>query len=172
MRLSFLLLFIGFAGPGYTQQEPDVVAQREAMKKLDFLLGKWTGDASVRRGPGEPMKLRQTEEIEFRLDGLVMLVQGTGRNAEGKIAFQALATISYDERNSTYRFRSHSGGRYLDTELKVTSKGFSWGYDAGQLKVVNTMNVNEKGEWVEVTEASFGSTPPRKSVEMLLQRLP
>jgi hypothetical protein len=101
-----------------------------------------------------------------------MLVQGTGRNAEGKIVFQALATVSYDDRNSTYRFRSYSDGGYLDTELKVTSKGFSWGFDAGQLKVVNAMNVNEKGEWVEVTEAAFGSTPPRKSVEMLLRRQP
>ena len=54
----------------------------------------------------------------------------------------------------------------------VTAKGFSWDYDMGQLKVVNTMNVNEKGEWVEVTEASFGAAPPRKSVEMLLRRQP
>jgi len=56
--------------------------------------------------------------------------------------------------------------------LKVTPKGFSWGYEGGPLKVVNTMHVNAKGEWVEVTEATYGSNPPRKSVEMLLQKQP
>jgi len=29
-----------------------------------------------------------------------------------------------------------------------------------------------KGEWQEVTEATVGSAPPQRSVEMLLQHLP
>jgi hypothetical protein len=171
MRLTHVLAILGLAGCCYgQQQQPNVEVQREAMKKLDFLLGKWAGDASVSRGPGEPVKVRQTEEIEYRLDGLVMLVQGTGRNAEGKIVFQALATISYDDQTSKYRFRSHSDGAYLDTELKVTEKGFIWGFESGPLKVVNIMHVNERGHWMESTEVTFGSAPPRKSVQMLLRR--
>src|SRR6185295_14653723 len=106
MRFTLLLLFSGLGTLVWAQpQQPNTTAQREAMKKLDFLVGKWSGDASVWRGPGEPMKIRQSEEIEYRLEGLVMLVQGTGRNAEGKIVFQALATISYDEQAGTYKFR-------------------------------------------------------------------
>ena len=101
-----------------------------------------------------------------------MLVEGTGRDAKGQIVFQALATISYDETAATYRFRAHNDGRYLDTELTVTPKGFAWGYTAGPLKVSNTMRVNEKGEWAETTEAVFGSSPARKTVEMTLRRLP
>jgi hypothetical protein len=30
---------------------PDIEAQRAAMKKLDFLIGQWAGEASVLRGP-------------------------------------------------------------------------------------------------------------------------
>lgn len=153
-------------------QQPNLSAQREAMKKLDFLAGKWSGDAAVSRGPGEPMKVVQTENVQFKLDGLVMLVEGTGRDAAGKVLFQALATISYDDASSTYRFRAYNEGHFLDTELKVVPKGFEWGYTAGPLKVSNVMKINEKGEWAETTESTYGATPPRKAVEMSLRRQP
>src|SRR5437879_4956888 len=167
MRFTFLVLLFGLAGLAFGQQA-DTARQREAMKKLDFLAGKWSGDASVSRGPGAPVKVRQTEEIDYRLGGLVMLIQGTGRNPDGKIAFQALATVSYDDHAGTYRFRAYHDGNYLDTVLNVMAKGFSWAYEAGPAKVVNTMSVNENGEWVETTEVAVGANPPRKSVEMLL----
>ncbi len=32
------------------------------------------------------------------------------------------------------------------------------------------MHVNESGEWVEVTESTYGSNAPKRSVEMKLQR--
>jgi hypothetical protein len=34
------------------------------------------------------------------------------------------------------------------------------------------MRVNVKGEWEETTKTQYGATPPRKSVEMTLRRLP
>lgn len=138
------------------------------MKKLEFLTGKWSGSALVSRGPGEPMRITQSEDVQLRLDGLVMVVEGTGRDAQGKRVFGALATIAYDDATSTYRFRAHSDGHFLDTELKVEGKGFSWGFAAGPLKVLNTMHVSQDGEWIEVTESTYGSTQPRRTVEMKL----
>ena len=172
MRKTAPTLAILLAGVCTGQQQPNLAAQREAMKKLDFLAGKWQGDALITRGPGEPMKLIQTEEVQFKMDGLVMLVEGTGRNAGGEVQFRALALISYDDAASVYHFRAYNDGRYLDTELGVTPKGFSWGYTAGPVKVSNTMRVNDRGEWAETTEAVSGSAPPRKAVEMTLRRLP
>ena len=166
------LFCVSFAAVCQAQQQPNLKAQRDAMKKLEFLVGKWSGPAQVSRGPGDPIRLVQSESIQFKLDGLVMLVEGTGRGTGGQVVFQAMATISYDDSISVYHFRSHSDGRYLDTELKVTLNGFVWGYEAGPLKVTNTMRLNDKGEWAETTESAFGSNPPRKSVEMTLQRQP
>jgi hypothetical protein len=154
------------------QQQPGVAVQREAMKKLDFLVGKWSGPASVSLGPGAPIQLTQSELVQFKMDGLVLLVEGTGRDASGKIVYQALGTIAYDDAASTYRFRAYNNGHYLDTDLKVTPKGFEWGYTAGPLKVKNVMRINEKGEWAETTESAYGAAPPRKSVDMALQRQP
>jgi len=171
MRCALLPVLLG-ATLTCSGQQLNVAAQREAMKKLDFLAGKWSGDALVSRGPGEPMKVAQSENIQFKLDGLVLLIEGAARNPDGKIVFQALATVSYDDSTSVYRFRSYNDGRYLETELKVIPQSFTWGFEAGPLKVSNSMRLNEKGEWVEVTESSYGATPPKKSVEMVLKRQP
>jgi hypothetical protein len=149
-----------------------VDAQREAMRKLSFLAGHWSGPVTIVRGPGEPLHLTQTEDVQYKLDGLVLLIEGKSTSADGKILFSALATIAYDDASHTYRFRAYHDGHYLDTELSVPANGFSWSFTAGPAHIVNTMHLTSKGEWDEVTEAIVGSNPPRRSVEMLLQHKP
>jgi hypothetical protein len=146
-----------------------VDAEREAMRKLSFLSGHWSGPVTIVRGTGEPLHLTQTENVESKLDGLVLLMEGKSTNSDGKVLFNALATIAYDDASHTYRFRAYNDGRYLDTELLVSSNGFSWGFTAGPAHIVNTMQLTGKGEWSELTDVTVGSNPPHRSVEMLLQ---
>jgi hypothetical protein len=146
-----------------------VDAQREAMRRLAFLAGQWSGPVTVTTGQGEPLHLTQTEDIEFKLDGLVLLIEGTSRDADGKVRFNALATVAYDDVTHAYRFRAYNGGRYVDTELTVAEKGFSWGYPAGPGQVENTMRLTAKGQWNETTDFVMGNDPPHRSVEMLLE---
>lgn len=147
-------------------------AERAAMHKLAFLAGHWSGPVTIVRGPGEPLHLTQTEDVEYKLDGLVMLVEGASTSADGKVLFSALATIAYDDASHSYRFRAYNNGHYVDTELSVPANGFSWGFAAGPAHIVNTMHLTEKGEWAEATEVTVGSNPPHRSVDMLLQRQP
>jgi hypothetical protein len=147
-------------------------AQREAMHKLSFLAGHWSGPVTIARGPGEALHLTQTESVEYKLDGLVLVIEGRSASADGKILFSALATVSYDDVSHTYRFRAYHDGHYLDTELAVPANGFSWGFTAGPAHIVNTMHLTDKGEWDEVTEVTFGSNPPQRSMDMLLQHQP
>ena len=147
-------------------------AQKEAMRKLSFLAGHWSGPVTIVRGPGEPLHLTQTEDIEYKLDGLVLLVQGKSTGADGKVQFSALATIAYDDASHTYRIRAYNDGHYIDTEMAAAAKGFSWSFTSGPAHVVNTMHLTAKGEWNEVSEVTFGGNPPFKSVDMLLERLP
>jgi hypothetical protein len=149
-----------------------VDAQREAMRKLSFLAGRWSGPVTIIRGPGEPLHLTQTEDIEYKLDGLVLLVEGKSTSADGKVQFSALATITYDDASSAYRFRAYNDGHYIDTELSAPANGFSWSFTAGPAHIVNTMHLTGKGEWNEVTEVTVGSNPPHRSVDMLLQHRP
>ena len=69
---------------------PDLEAQRAAMKKLDFLVGSWSGEARALRGPDQPLELIQTEEAQYKLDGLILVIEGVGKTkADGKAALQA-----------------------------------------------------------------------------------
>src|SRR5260370_1049910 len=103
-----------------TPRALNLEAQRAAMKKLDFLIGKWTGEARVLRGPSELVEMIQTEEAQFKLDGLVLLIEGVGRTkSDGKPALQALGMITYDDVSETYPYRAFNDGRFLETELKL-----------------------------------------------------
>jgi len=147
-----------------------VDVQREAMRKLSFLAGNWSGPVTVMPGPGDPLQLTQTESVQFRLDGLILLIEGKSVGADGKTRFEALATIAYDEAAGKYRIRAYNGGHYLDAELAVLPDGFSWGFEGGPAHIVNTMHLTPKGQWQETTEVTMPNNPPRQSVEMLLDR--
>jgi hypothetical protein len=144
--------------------------QRQAMQKLAFLAGHWSGPITVVRGPGEPLHAVQSEEVQFKLNGLLMLVEGKSTSADGKVQFSALATISYDDATKAYRFRAYNDGHYIDTELTVAGNGFSWSFAAGPAHVVNTMHLTDKNEWQESTEVDLGNNLPRKAVDMTLKR--
>jgi len=168
---AFLISF----SPSLSAQQPvsnSVDTQREAMRKLSFLAGHWSGPLTIVRGPGEALHLTQTEDVEFKLDGLVLFIEGKSTDADGKVLFSALATIAYDDVSHTYRFRAYNDGHYLDTELAVPANGFSWSFTAGPAHIVNTMHLTGKGEWDEVTEVTVGSNTPHRSLDMQLQHQP
>jgi hypothetical protein len=72
---------------------PNIEAQRAAMKKLEFTVGKWAGEARLLRESGDPVLLIQTEEAQYKLDGLVLLIEGVGRTkADGKRLFRRLGS--------------------------------------------------------------------------------
>ena len=46
------------------------------------------------RESGDPLELIQTEDVQYKLGGLVLSIGGIGRNnADGKLVLQALAII-------------------------------------------------------------------------------
>jgi hypothetical protein len=152
---------------------PDLEAHRAALKKLDFLVGKWSGEARVLRGPGEPLELIQTEEAQYKLDGLILIIEGLGKTkADGKVALQALGIVSYDDEAGTYRMRAYNDGRYFETDLKLSENGkeVSWGFALGDIKTSSMLRINERGEWTELTKIAIGSEPDRKFMELTVSR--
>ncbi|MGB0064569.1 MAG: hypothetical protein WBP85_09005 [Terracidiphilus sp.] len=167
---AMLLAATAFAAAQPAQSGAD--AQREAMHKLAFLAGQWSGPVTVVRGPSEPLRLTQHENVEFKLDGLVLLIEGKSTGSDGKTPFEALATIAYDDASGTYRIRAYHDGRYVDAPLTLFADGFSWGFASGPAKIENTMHLTAKREWQETTEVTVGDRPAQRSVEMLLTHEP
>jgi len=139
------------------------------MKKLSFLIGKWSGEARILRGSSEPLELIQSEEAQYRLGGLVLMIEGIGRSkSDGKVVLQALGIVSYDDEAAAYRLRAYNDGRYLETDVRLgeDGKGIMWGFALGEIKTSSVLWVNENGEWTELTEMTIGSQPPRKFMEL------
>ena len=134
------------------EQTPNIEAQRTALKKRSFLIGEWSGEASAARGPGIVVELSQTEVAEFKLDGLVLMIEGVGRTkSDGKLALQALGLITFDDSTETYRMCAYNDGRWLETEVKLLDdgKGLSWGFALGEISTKSVLRINEKGEWTK-----------------------
>jgi hypothetical protein len=148
---------------------PDLLAQRAAMKKLSFLIGNWSGEARLQRRPGELLELVQTESVQYKLDGLVLVIEGTGRSkSDGQVALQALAIVFYDDEAGVYRMHAYNDGRYLETQLKPAegSGSLAWGFSLGDIKTRSVLRITETGEWTELAEISIGSQPPRQLMEL------
>jgi len=144
------------------------------MKKLSFLTGRWSGEASVLRGPGQFVDLSQTEEAQFKLDGLVLMIEGVGRaKSDGKLVLQALGLISFDDDSGTYRMRAFNDGRWLETEVKLADGGraVTWGFTLGEMRTESTLRFNEKGEWTEHAELTIGARPPQKLMDLTVRRV-
>jgi hypothetical protein len=152
---------------------PDLEAQREAMKKLSFLVGKWAGEACRLRGPGEWAELLQTEEAQYKLDGLIFVIEGVGRaKSGGQSDLQAFGLISYDDESGTYHLRVFNDGRFLETTVKLLEegRGMSWGFALGEIRTNSVLRINERGEWTEVGEISIGMQPAKKFWELTVQQ--
>jgi len=152
---------------------PDLDAQRAAMRKLTFLVGKWAGDARVQRGPGEALVLAQTEEAQFKLDGLILEIEGIGRTRpDNKPVLQALGIISFDDETGTYHMRAFNDGRFLETDVTLLEDGKSltWGFALGNIRTSSVLRINEKGEWTELAEIIIDSQPARKLLELRVKR--
>ena len=151
------------------QQAPNAEVQRTAMKKLGFLEGRWSGEARIIRASSEPLELAQTERAEYRLDGLILTIEGAGRNKlDGKPALQAFGIVSYDDATGTYRMRAFNDGRWIETEIKLAESGreLSWGFALGEMKTHSVLRINDKSEWTEIHEIAIGSQPSRKFMEV------
>lgn len=144
------------------------------MHRLGFLLGKWAGKARALRGPGDFVELLQTEEVQYKLDGLILLIEGIGRQeSDGQPALQALGIISYDDQVSEYRLRAFNDGRFLETEVKLTEEGreLRWAFVLGEIKTTSVLRINDEGDWTELHEISIGSQPARELMELSVRLL-
>jgi hypothetical protein len=152
---------------------PDVAAQRAAMKKLEFLVGNWSGEARMFRA-GQTIELAQSEHAEFKIDGLILEIEGAGRSkADGKALLQALGIVSYDVERQTYRFRAFNDGRWLESDVKLGDDGssMSWGFTVGEFRTSSVLRITPEGHWTEHHEITIGTQPARKLMDVDVARV-
>ena len=58
------------------------------MKAVAFLEGRWAGEGWIQMGPGPKEEFSQTEVIERKLDGGLLLIEGIGRSRDPEPVFR------------------------------------------------------------------------------------
>jgi len=168
-----LLIFAAFGLMGSGLMAQTSTAHIDALKKMEFLQGKWQGKAWASMGPGKEYNVDQSEDVQFKLGGEVLLVEGIGR-IDGNVAFQAMGIISYDIFKNEYKFKTYKdGGKGMDAYMILKGeKWIEWGFDipnGGKIKY--TIRINEKGQWHEVGEYSPDGQKWFKNFEMTLNKI-
>ena len=146
------------------------MVQREAVGALDFLDGEWRGQAVV-HGPGGAEALTQTERVGSLLGGSIKLIEGRGYAADGSTVFNAVAVLSWDEREGRYRFRSWANGFSGDYRFERTEDGFRWETPAGPNARIEYVATVRDGIWHEVGTYIAEGQPPRPMIDMRLTRI-
>lgn len=164
---------VTLSGQAKAQTSAPGTVQRGEMKKLDWLVGRWEGAGWIQMGPEGRKEFAQTENIQSKLNGVVLLIEGHGKSKEdGSTVHSALALVSFDEQGRTFRWNAFTvEGRHIDTEAKVGTKVLEWGLEIpphGRMRY--TIKLNEKGEWFEIGEMTQDGQTWHKFFEMTLQR--
>jgi len=122
--------------------------------------------------------LGQTEAAEYKLGGLVLVIEGVGKTKAGEAALQAYGIISFDDESATYRMRAFNDGRFLETEVRLLepdgsqqTNGMTWGFKLGDFRTASTLRINEDGDWTEVAELFIGDQLPRKLLELTVHKV-
>lgn len=158
------------------QGPPSPAVAKEAMAKLAKMVGKWEGEATVQLGPGQTHKVKQTENVQSKLGGTVLLVEGLGKEkgADGveKVVFQAMAICAYDANSKSYKFHAfRDNGMGTVATAEATDTGLIWGFEDGRGgKIRYTITLTED-TWTEIGEYLIEGQPARKFFDMTVKRV-
>jgi hypothetical protein len=134
-------------------QQKAVEAQRAGMKKLDMWAGQWQGSGWIQQGK-EKETFTGTENVQKKLEGLALLVEGKFKNKEGIVTHETLAVLSHDLKTKTYRFNTYLGnGNKGEYEFKSTDTGWQWGiqFPGGSIRFITKLTDDT---WFETGEIS------------------
>ncbi len=127
---------------------------KEKIKKLDFMLGEWSGGGWMMNQDRTRSEFTQTEKIEMELNGAVLIVRGQGWDTDGKSIHNALGIISYDLVEAKYFMLAMlENGQQTKAELELVSENeIKWWFDVpgGTVKYQLTIDGDtwrEKGEF-------------------------
>lgn len=143
--------------------------QREAMQRLSWMDGEWTGTAAVYAGPGRTTSHSHTERIGPMIGGSIKVIEGRTTEADGEVTFNAFAVVSWDDATDRYTMRSWANGMAADFPLEATADGFKWSAPSGGGRM-DYVTTHRDGEWVETGDFVMPDGEPMRVIELRLRR--
>lgn len=142
--------------PKETTQMPNAETRRAEMKKLDALVGQWSGTGWIQREQGKE-NFSGTETVQRKVGGLALLVEGNFKDKDGAVIHETLAVLSPNSKTKNYDFRTYlASGLSGEHEFKTTEQGWQWGFTFSIGTVRYDIRI-ENERWIETGEISRDS---------------
>lgn len=178
--MKTLLLLISFLLGSLTHQclaqaPNNTGVVKQELKKLAYMAGRWSGEAHITRGNTPPIKVMQEENVQFKLDETILLIEGIGRNPESNaITFNALAVVSFNPYTKKFAMKSHTmEGNQTEAYFNVLADNhFEWGFETttkAKIRYNIILNPQEK-TWAEKGDYSPDGTTWYPFFEMKLYK--
>ena len=166
--LILVLLLTGFMTA--LTQENNAEQQRAEVKKLESLVGQWKGSGWIQQGAKRETFIG-TENVQRKLDGLAILVEGKFANPEGKTIHETLAVLSFAAKESKYRFRTYlANGMSGEYDFRLLGSGYEWGFQVETGTIRYTIKT-DNDVWFEIGEFSRDGKTWIKFFEMKLEKV-
>jgi hypothetical protein len=158
---------------GASAQQPSTAPEQiQAMQACSFMVGRWSGEGWMSFGPGPRHTFHASENIEPKLNGLLLEVQGLGTDETGRTVHAALAVLSFDAAEKRYHFRAYEQmGHYIDSVADCHDGAMTWSLPAGPRTVIQyTISLNPKGQWHETGAMTVQGQAEQSIFEMTLDK--
>ena len=170
------------AGGQHAPQSPYLGHIQAAMRKIEWLEGRWEGTATFpARGGQRVPDVHQHELVQMKVNGTVLHIEGTGRalgadGQPGEVVFQAMAVLTFDPMSKAYSMRTFTEMGSSNPTVEVGEKELTWGFTAGppgsQRMIRYHIRLDERGEWHETGQMSAdGGKTWMPTIEMRLHRI-
>jgi hypothetical protein len=171
MKRLYLCATIALLSTASAQPPSTVPEQLKAMQACSFLTGRWSGEGWIAFSPGQRSTFHETEVIEPKLGGLLLLIQGQGQDATGRTVHAALAVLSFDGEDKQYHFRAYEQmGRSVEGPAECKNNTMTWSLAAGPATIRYSISLNAKGQWHETGTATVNGAPEQQMFEMTLNK--
>jgi hypothetical protein len=160
-----ILLVTPVAASAPTTEAPEEIAA------LRFLVGEWKGKGWIAFRPGKPEHFTSSEKVRSKLNGHILVIEGTHRDSRGKVVHEALGVLSYDAAKRGLRVSSYlANGRSGVYEARHARGTLTWSLKTPGLTMRYKIRVDKRGRWNEVGEMSRDGKSWRRFFEMTLTR--
>ena len=170
IRNILIAAILMFATSAFAQTAPTGDEQRTEMKKLEQMVGQWKGSGWIMQN-AKRETFTGTENVQSKLGGLALLVEGKYTNDKGAVIHETFGVISYEPKKKNYRFSTYlASGVAGEQELTLVEGGWQWGiqFPSGSIRYTTKMS---NDEWFETGEISQDGKNWRQFFEMKLQRV-
>ena len=146
-------------------------AHAAEMKKLDWLVGQWEGEAVFQMGPDQKATVAQSERIEKRVGGTVLVIEGQGK-MEGRVVHDAFAIVTWDPIAKKHLVSAYlADGRSVVADAKASEGRLEWGFDTSEGSMGYVIERADDGGWIETGYRNRPGGSPAKFLEMTLKKI-